>query len=129
MRENYQFYSDAEKKFEKMTHKINTDINDKNILMKNNVEAIHDECITKISENYTQIKRIISEAVTYKIEASDKIDEKIRERILAFQEKTASLLGEIVDCKFKIFLSLKIILLYLNLQYAKIKINFLQKIL
>jgi len=95
------FYCDAERKFLKMTNKINNDINEKNILLKNNVESIHDECITKISENYTQIKQIISEAVTYKIEASDKIDEKIREKILIFQQKTATLLYEICDSKYK----------------------------
>jgi len=93
------FFSDVEKKFLKMTNKINDDINEKNILMKNNVEAIHDECITKVSENYTQVKQIISEAVTYKIEASDKIDEKIREKILNFQQKTATLLFEICESK------------------------------
>jgi len=94
------FYCETEKKFMKMTNKINNDINEKNILMKNNVEAIHDECITKISENYTLIKQILSEAVTYKIEASDKIDDKIREKILNFQQKTATLLFEICDSNF-----------------------------
>jgi len=73
--------------------------------LKNNVEAIHDECITKISENYTNIKQILSEAVIYKIEASDKIDDKIREKILIFQQKTASLLFEICESKYN---SLKI---------------------
>lgn len=95
------FCFDAERKFEKMTNRINNDINDQNILMKNNVEAIHDECITKISENCTQIKHILSEAITYKIEASDKINDKLRERILNFQQKTATLLYEINESNLK----------------------------
>lgn len=93
------FYCETEKKFRKMTNRINNDLNENNILMKNNVEAIHDECITKISDHYTQIKQILSETVTYKIEASDKIDEGIREKILMFQEKTAVLVSEICESK------------------------------
>ena len=74
------------------------DINDQNIYMKNNIEAIHDECITKISENYTKLKSILSETVNYKIEASDRVEEKIREKILDFQQKTAIILSDVCEC-------------------------------
>lgn len=92
------FYNQTEKKFEHVMKRFNNDINDQNIYMKNNVEAIHDECITKISENYTKLKFILSETVTYKIEASDRVDEKIREKILEFQQKTGIILSEICEC-------------------------------
>lgn len=82
-------------------NRFNNEINDQNIYMKNNVEAIHDECISKISENYTKLKFNLSEAVTYKIEASDRVDEKIREKILEFQQKTAFILSDICECIFK----------------------------
>jgi hypothetical protein len=93
------FYNNTEKKFEVMMNRFNNDINDQNIYMKNNVEAIHDECITKISENYTKLKLNLSEIITYKIEASDLVDEKIRQEILKFQEKTAIILSDICECK------------------------------
>ena len=60
-----------------MLNRFNNDINDQNICMKNNIEAIHNDSMTKISENYTKLKFLLSEAVTYKIEASYKVDEKI----------------------------------------------------
>ena len=50
------FYDNTEKKFGILLNRFNNDINDQNIYMKNNIEAIHDECITKISENYTKLK-------------------------------------------------------------------------
>jgi hypothetical protein len=95
------FYDNTEKKFGKLLNRFNNDINDQNIYMKNNIEAIHDECITKISENYTKLKSILSEAVNYKIEASDCVDEKIREKILDFQQKTAIILSDVCECKEK----------------------------
>lgn len=98
------FYNNTEKKFGKLLNRFNNDINDQNIYMKNNVEAIHDECISKISENYTKLKFNLSEAVTYKIEASDRVDEKIREKILEFQQKLGIILSEICECKFIYFL-------------------------
>ncbi len=92
------FYNNTGKKFGKLLNRFNNDINDQNIYMKNNIEAIHDECITKISENYTKLKSILSETVNYKIEASDRVEEKIREKILDFQQKTAIILSDVCEC-------------------------------
>jgi len=102
------FYDNTEKKFGILLNRFNNDINDQNIYMKNNIEAIHDECITKISENYTKLKLNLSEAVTYKIEASDRVDEKIREKILEFQQKTAIILSDVCECNNQKKILLKI---------------------
>ena len=82
-----------------MNNLITDDLMDRTIVLKNTVEGGEEQCIKKLSENYTNIKELLSEHSMVKIEILDKLKEKILFNILQMQQYYGLAMSEFVDGK------------------------------
>ena len=88
-----------------MNNTVTEDLMDKTIFLKNIVEGGHDKSVKKITQNYTDIKEILSEISISKIEILDKFKEKILMNIFEMQDYYGQAMSDFVDCKFLIIIN------------------------
>jgi hypothetical protein len=82
-----------------MNNTVTEDLMDKTIFLKNIVEGGHDKAIKKLTQNYTDIKELLSDISMSKVDILDKFKEKILKNIFEMQEYYAQAMSDFVDCK------------------------------
>jgi len=83
---------------------LTDDLMDKTIFLKNIVEGGHDKAIKKITQNYTDIKEMLSEVSMFKVEVIDRFKDKILLNIFHMQEYYGQAMADFVDCKILLLL-------------------------
>ncbi len=90
-----------------MNNVVTDELMEKTIYLKNTVESGHDKAVRKITQNYTDIKEILSEISMFKIEVLDRFKDKILKNTLHMQEYYGIAMSDFVDGKYILIFSTK----------------------
>ena len=99
LREIHDYIHKLDNTLTRMNNLITDDLMDRTIYLKNQVEGGEEQCIKKLSENYTAIKETLSEHSMLKIEILDKLKDRILTNILQMQQYYGMAMSEFVDGK------------------------------